>query len=168
MAFHEIAAKDIKDNPFTLIGKEWMLVTAGDEKKHNTMTASWGGVGVLWNKPVSTIYIRPQRYTLGFIEESAFYSLCFFDETWRDALNFCGTNSGREYDKDRETGLTPCFEEAAPYYKQARLVLICRKLYRQDMAESAFLDRDLLQKNYPQNDLHRIFVGEIVKVLERE
>lgn len=168
MAFREIDAKSIKENPFTLIGSDWMLITAGDEKKHNTMTASWGGVGILWNKPVSTVYIRPQRYTLEFVESSPFYSLCFFDEEYRQALNFCGTKSGRDYDKDKETGLTPLFDREAPYYQQAKLVLICRKLYRQDMELESFLVKDVLEKNYPAKDLHRIFIGEIVTALERE
>lgn len=167
MAFQEISPNKVKGNPFTLIGKDWMLVTAGGKEKHNTMTASWGGVGILWGKPVATVYIRPQRYTLEFVEESPYFSLCFFDESWREALNFCGKNSGRDYDKDKETGLTPLFDREAPYYQQAKLVLICRKLYRQDMKAEAFLDQEVLAKNYPQNDLHRIFIGEIVAALEK-
>lgn len=82
-------------------------------------------------------------------------------------MNFCGTKSGRDVDKDAATGLTPCFDEAAPYYQQARLVFLCRKLYRQDMETGCFLDKEVLDKNYPQNDLHRMFIGEIVKVLEK-
>ncbi len=168
MAFREIAPEAIGDNPFTLIGKDWMLITAGNEEKHNTMTASWGGVGVLWNKPAATVYIRPQRYTLGFVEENEYYSLCFFGEEHRAALNLCGKKSGRDCDKEKETGLTPVFDRQAPYYQQARLVMICRKLYRQDMTEEAFLDKEVLERNYPGRDLHRMFIGEIVTVLERE
>ena len=160
MAFREISVEQLKDNPFTLINKDWMLITAGDAEKHNTMTASWGGVGELWGKYVSTIYIRPQRYTLEFVEREEYYSLCFFGPEYRQALSLCGS-------KDAATGLTPCFDQAAPYYEQARLVFLCRKLYRQDMEESAFLDKGLLEKWY-DNDLHRMFIGEIVKVLEKE
>ena len=167
MAFREISVEQLKDNPFTLINKDWMLITAGDAEKHNTMTASWGGVGELWGKYVSTIYIRPQRYTLEFVEREEDYSLCFFGPEYRQALSLCGSKSGRDVDKDAATGLTPCFDQAAPYYEQARLVFLCRKLYRQDMEESAFLDKGLLEKWY-DNDLHRMFIGEIVKVLEKE
>ena len=167
MAFREISVEQLKDNPFTLINKDWMLITAGDAEKHNTMTASWGGVGELWGKYVSTIYIRPQRYTLEFVEREEYCSLCFFGPEYRQALSLCGSKSGRDVDKDAATGLTPCFDQAAPYYEQARLVFLCRKLYRQDMEESAFLDKGLLEKWY-DNDLHRIFIGEIVKVLEKE
>ena len=167
MAFREISVEQLKDNPFTLINKGWMLITAGDAEKHNTMTASWGGVGELWGKYVSTIYIRPQRYTLEFVEREEYYSLCFFGPEYRQALSLCGSKSGRDVDKDAATGLTPCFDQAAPYYEQARLVFLCRKLYRQDMEKSAFLDKGLLEKWY-DNDLHRMFIGEIVKVLEKE
>ena len=114
MAFREISVEELKDNPFTLINKDWMLITAGNREKHNTMTASWGGVGELWGRYVSTIYIRPQRYTLEFVEREDYYSLCFFGPEYRQALNLCGSKSGREVDKDAATGLTPCFDEAAP------------------------------------------------------
>ena len=167
MAFREISVEELKDNPFTLINKDWMLITAGNREKHNTMTASWGGVGELWGRYVFTIYIRPQRYTLEFVEREDYYSLCFFGPDCRQALNLCGSKSGREIDKDAATGLTPCFDEAAPYYEQARLVFLCRKLYRQDLEEGCFLDKGLLEKWY-DNDLHRMFIGEIVKVLEKE
>ena len=166
MAFREISVEELKDNPFTLINKDWMLITAGNQEKHNTMTASWGGVGELWGKYVSTIYIRPQRYTLEFVEQEDYYSLCFFGPEYRQALNLCGTKSGRDVDKDEATGLTVQWDEAAPYYKQARLVFLCRKLYKQDMTQEAFLDKSLLEKWY-DNDLHRMFIGEIVKVLEK-
>ena len=167
MAFREISVEQLKDNPFTLINKDWMLITAGDAEKHNTMPASWGGVGELWGNYVSTIYLRPQRYTLEFVEREEYYSLCFFGPECRQAVSLCGSKSGRDVDKDAATGLTPRFDQAAPYYEQARLVFICRKLYRQDMEESAFLDKGLLEKWY-DNDLHRMFIGEIVKVLEKE
>ena len=167
MACREISVEELKDNPFTLINKDWMLITAGNREKHNTMTASWGGVGELWGRYVSTIYIRPQRYTLEFVEREDYYSLCFFGPDCRQALNLCGSKSGREIDKDAATGLTPCFDEAAPYYEQARLVFLCRKLYRQNLEEGCFLDKGLLEKWY-DNDLHRMFIGEIVKVLEKE
>ena len=167
MAFREISVEELKDNPFTLINKDWMLITAGNQDKHNTMTASWGGVGELWGKYVSTIYIRPQRYTLEFVEREDFYSLCFFGPEYRQALSLCGSKSGRDVDKDKETGLTPRFDQAAPYYEQARLVFICRKLYKQGMTEEAFLDKSLLDK-WDDNDLQRMFIGEIVKVFVKE
>lgn len=162
-----ISVSEWNCNLFDRIGKDWMLVTAGTPEKSNTMTASWGGAGILWNKPVAFSFIRPQRYTLEFIEREEYYSLAFFGEGYRDALSFCGTKSGRDFDKWKETGLTPAFD-LAPYPEQANAVLICRKLYRQDMTPESFLDPELLGKNYPNKDYHRVFVGEIVKLLVRE
>jgi len=164
--FHEIAPQEMGGDVFTRIGKQWMLVGAGGEGDHNMMTASWGGLGVLWNKPVSTIYIRSSRYTLGFIEREEYYALSFFAEDYREALTLCGRRSGRDIDKCEATGLTPCFDEAAPYFEEAELVLICKKLYVQDMDPAAFLDASL-EGNYNGTDYHRIFIGEIVKVLKK-
>lgn len=169
MDFKKIDIETMNFNPFTLINKEWMLITAGSaEGGHNTMTASWGGLGELWGKYAATIYIRPQRYTLGFVDESEYFSLCFFDEEYRNALNFCGTKSGRDYDKDAECGLTVCFDNKAPYYKEAKLVFICRKMYRDVMREEGFIDESIIGKAYPGGDFHNVFVGEICEVLSSE
>ena len=113
------------DNPFTLINKDWMLITAGNEQSHNTMTASWGGVGELWGKYVSTIYVRPQRYTLEFVEREDYYSLCFFGPEYRQALNFCGTKSGRTLTRTRRTGLTPCFDDVGPLLRAGQAGVRC-------------------------------------------
>ena len=102
------------------------------------------------------------------MEREDYYSLCFFDPAYRETLTLCGRRSGRGLDKDQATGLTPLFDREAPYYQQARLVFLCRKLYRQDLEERCFLDQKALETNYPQRDLHRMFIGEIVSVLERE
>lgn len=166
MALKSVKIEDMKLNPFTTIGKEWMLITAGDEK-HNTMTASWGGLGVLWGKNVATVYIRESRYTIEFVEDSDYFSLCVFDEMYRDALNFCGTKSGRDFDKDKEANLTALYDQKAPYYAEAKLVFICKKLYHQNMTEDSFIDKSILDDVYPDRDLHRVFVGEIVEVLEK-
>lgn len=157
--FVKIAPEEL-GNVFSLVGKDWMLITAGDEQGINTMTASWGGIGVLWNKPVAFCFIRPQRHTLSFVEANERLSLSFFGEEWRDALRYCGTKSGRDTDKFAATGLTPCFESDVPYIAEARLVLLCRKLYVDDLKESAFLDRSLLA-NYKDGDFHRTFIVEI-------
>ena len=110
-AFKEINPKEIVESPFKLIGDDWALVTAGDREKFNTMTISWGGVGIMWGKPVVFTFIRPQRYTFAFMENGDRYTMSFFDEKYRDALKFCGSKSGKDYDKVKETGLTPAFTE---------------------------------------------------------
>ncbi len=163
--FKEIKIGDMKFNPFSMISKEWMLLTAGNAEKCNTMTVSWGSLGVLWKSPVSSVYVRPTRYTLEFLNREKYYSLCVFDEKYRAALNYCGSHSGRDGDKIKAAGLTPAFDEAAPYFKEAKLVLICRKLYRQDFRPECFIEKSLDAENYPKKDYHKMFVGSIEKVL---
>ena len=163
--FMEIDSHELTDNVFRLIGQNWMLVTAGKREAFNTMTASWGGLGVLWNSPVSMIFVRPSRYTYEFIEREREYTLSFFGPEEKRALQICGSKSGRDIDKVKETGLTPLFDQPAPYFEQARLVLICRKLYTHDLDPAAFLDPAIMG-SYKNGDYHRMYVGEIVKALQ--
>lgn len=166
--FKQISVEDLKFNPFTMINKEWMLITAGNAEKCNTMTASWGSLGELWGKYVTTIYIRPQRYTLEFLNREDYYSICVLGEEHRAALNYCGSHSGRDGDKIKAANLTPVFDEAAPYFKEAKAVFICKKLYRQDFAPECFLEKSLDNANYTKKDYHKMFIGSIEKVLVKE
>lgn len=159
----EFDASKLSLNPFERIGNDWCLISAGDENSYNTMTASWGGLGVLWSKSVATIYIRPQRYTKKFVDEADTFTLTFFPDGYRKALAFCGTYSGRDYDKAKETGLTPLFIDGTVTFEEADLVLVCRKLYAQEMSENSFIDKEILENDYPGRDLHTVYVGEIVK-----
>lgn len=168
MNFHEKSIEELRVNPFTLINRDWMLITAGDSQKCNTMTASWGGVGELWGKYVSFCFIRPTRYTLEFLERKDFYTLSFFDEKYREALNYCGSHSGRDGDKIKAAGLTPLFDGAAPYFQQAKMVFFCRKLYGQKFDPACFVDKALDAQCYPKKDYHKMFVGAIEKVLVKE
>ena len=166
----KIDVRTISDNPFSLIGERWALITAGDETACNTMTASWAGVGVLWNKPVATIYVRPQRYTYEFTENSEYFTLTFFAPgEQREALALCGTKSGRDMDKFAAAGLHVAYAECgAPYVEEGELVLVCRKLYAQDLKGECFLEESLIEKNYPARDFHRMYVGEITEALRRK
>ncbi len=169
MAFKEAAIESLQFNPFTKIGKEWMLITAGDEKKHNTMTASWGGVGIMWGKQVVTAYIRPQRYTKEFVDAEGLFTLSFYSEKHRNALNICGSKSGRDCDKEKEAGLTPMYVDGTTAFEEADMVFVCRKLYRQEMAPEYFTQDDGLDERwYPNKDYHVMYMAEIVKVLVRE
>ena len=165
-AFFETTPEQLQENPFHLIGKEWMLITAEKDKKANTMTASWGGVGVLWGKNVAYIFVRPQRYTKEFIDNAASFSLTFFPEAYRDKLNYLGTASGREEDKIQKAGLTLCWEGGVPYFAESRLAVFCKKLYAQPLEEGCFLAAEQAKKWYPQKDYHTMYVGEITKILQ--
>lgn len=165
--FQTIAPKDLKENVFSLLDDRWMLVTAGEEGSFNTMTASWGGFGVLFHKNVATIYIRPQRYTLEFLEKYDTFTLSFLEEGHRNTLATLGKRSGRDMDKMKDSGLTPLFTEAGiPYFQEANLVLCCKKLLAQDLDPKGFLDESIFE-HYPQKDYHRMYIAEIETILMR-
>ena len=168
--YRSVAPATLPDNFFSRIGEDWMLITAANaEGKINTMTASWGCAGILWNKPVAVCFIRPQRYTYAFTEEADTLTLSFFPkDTYRDALRFCGTKSGRDVDKFAATGLTvEKTAEGTPYVGEANLVLLCRKLYADDLKEGCFIDPEML-KHYAAKDYHRFYICEITEVLVKE
>ena len=163
--FREIAPETIADNVFKLIDKDWMLITAGREDNWNTMTASWGGLGILWHRPIGVCFVRPTRYTFEFLNQAAQFTLSFFDEQYREALMLCGTKSGREVDKAKATGLKPLSDApGVVYFEQARLVLQCRKLYWQDFDPANFVE-PAIEEEYPNKDYHRVYVGEVVRCL---
>ncbi|MBQ1644680.1 MAG: flavin reductase family protein [Treponema sp.] len=173
--FKTIRPEDIADNAFRLIGKDWMLVTActttEDEDgtirtgRVNTMTASWGGVGILWNKPVATIYLRPSRYTKELVDSSEYFSLSVLGEKYKTALNYCGSHSGRDGDKFGPAKLDVEYMNNIPWVKQARLVLFCRKLYAQPFDPYCFTDEKVMNQNYKKDDFHTMYIAEIVKVM---
>jgi flavin reductase (DIM6/NTAB) family NADH-FMN oxidoreductase RutF len=154
-----------------------MLITAGNagqEGDWNTMTASWGGLGVLWGRDVAFMFIRPSRRTFGFANDNELFTLSFFGETYREALNFIGSKSGRDYDKAAETGLSPLVFDIAGSraagaigFKEAENIIVCRKLYTHDFDPKNFLDTPLIEKAYNGRDYHRMYIGEILTVLAR-
>ena len=170
MSLKAIDMKELKFNPMTLIGKEWMLVSAGNEKSFNTMTAQWGHLGAIWNgdMPTSVIYLRPQRYTRSFVDKENYYTLSFFDEAYKKDLMYLGTHSGRDEDKLAKTSLTPVFSDESVYFKEANTVFVCTKVYRGKLHEGSFVDQDILKKNYPEHDFHYVYIGEIVKAYVNE
>ena len=160
--FKEISVENINDNVFKLIDKDWMLITAGTIDDFNAMTASWGSFGILWHKQVAFCFIRPNRHTYGLMEKNEYFTLSFYSEKHKKILEFCGTKSGRNVDKIKETGLLPVKgATGAVYFGQARLVLECRKIYYQDLDPQKFLDPEI-HKNYPIDDYHRMYIGEVL------
>ena len=156
------------DNAVKMIGDDWTLITAEKaDGSVNTMTASWGFMGVLWNKPVCAVFIRPGRHTLSFVEEAERLSLTFFDESYRAALRLCGTKSGRDTNKIADAGLTLSHTETGvPYFEEAKTVLVCRKLYVDALKPENFLDPSIDAANYPAKDYHKVFICEIEQVLK--
>lgn len=167
--FRKIDITELNFNPFTKIGKEWTLITGGNMENFNTMTASWGQLGVIWNKNVFTCYIRPNRYTYGFIEQGECFTASFFGEEYRNALSFCGSHSGRDCDKMAEAGLVPTEIDGCVGFEQADMVLVCRKLYSYDLQEKGFLTDDgIPEKFFGTDPYHRAYISEIVGVYVKE
>lgn len=164
--FKEIKSEMMKKNPFEAIGKDWMLITAGNQDKANTMTASWGGLGVMYGKNVAFVVIRPQRYTKEFVDREETFSLSFLDKSYRSIMNYLGTVSGRNEDKIAKSGLTLAFSDNTPYFGEANMVLICRKLFRQSMDENSLLKEGLDKTWYPNKDYHTLYIGEILKIMQ--
>ncbi len=165
--FRTVSPASRTDNVFKLIDKDWMLVTAGTMESFNMLTASWGGLGILWKRKVAMCFIRPVRHTFGFMERNELFTLSFFEEKYRPALKLCGKKSGRDIDKARAAGLTPVEgRDGGIYFAEARLVFICRKLYWHDIDPSHFVVPKL-DIFYPEKDYHRMYVGEIESCLAR-
>ncbi len=166
MAGHrEQQPENFQLNPFTAIGKDWMLVCAANAGKTNAMTAAWGGFGVMWRKNVAFVVLRPQRYTKEFVDASDAFSLNFFGSARRETMNYFGTVSGRDEDKIAKSGLTLASGEAAPYFAEAHTAVICKKLFAQPYAPESFLAKELITDLYPDNDFHTLYIAEVVKIL---
>lgn len=173
MDFARADIRKLGDNPWKLMDEDWALISAGDpgrladRRAWNAMTASWGGFGVLWNKDMAFIFVRPVRHTYAFLERDARFSLSFFDEAYREALEICGSRSGRDGDKIAAAGLRPLGMEG-PFigYEEARLVLCCRSVYSADIDPGRFKEASI-QANYPDGDYHRMYIGEIESAWKR-
>lgn len=161
----EINIESLNKNACQMIGKEWMLVTAAKDGEVNTMTASWGGLGVMWGKNVAFIVIRPQRYTKEFIDASDTLSLTFYDEDRKKDLSYFGSVSGRDEDKISKAGYTVKFDGETPYFEEANTVMIVRKLYEQEYRPECFIDKEAEAKWYPDKDYHTMYICEIEKVM---
>ena len=159
----EVSYKDLKFNPFNLLGKEWMLLSAGNEQDGcNTMTISWGHLGCIWghNDPTVVVYIRPNRYTKTFV--------CVMDASFKKQMAYLGSVSGRDENKIEKAGLTKVFAENSVYFKEAKLVLVCKKQYVAELKEDNFVNKEIIEQAYPNKDFHTMYVGKIEKVLVRD
>lgn len=172
----ELAWQELQLNPFTAFGKDWMTLTAGNETSgYNTMTVSWGHLGAIWGRtqhgsglPTAICYVRPSRYTKAFIDREERFTLSHFDPSYHKALGYLGSHSGRDGDKVKAVGLTPVFADGTTYFAEADLVFICRKLYTGVLQEDGFLEKTMVDFNYPERDFHTMYVGEILKVLGKD
>lgn len=160
--FTKITPNELDENLFNTLAKDWMLVTAGDVTDYNTMTISWGGFGVMWHKNTATIVIRPQRYTYEYVEKNDIFTLTVFPQDMHKVVEYCGKNSGRDVDKATECGITPIDFEGSTAFEEGRMVLVCKKMYQQDLKPENFVDDKFNTTFYPKNDHHRMYIAEII------
>lgn len=164
MNFQQIETKDLMMNPFQKISSEWMLISAKKEDKINTMTASWGMVGHLWGKDVVQVFIRPQRYTKEFVDNSDTFTISFFDGNYKKELGYLGSKSGRNEDKIAKVNFHPVEINDAVTFEEASLTIVCKKAYIDEFKEENFLNEADIEKWYPAKDYHTCYIGEIVNV----
>lgn len=166
-SFQDVGFAQMEVNPFKLIGQDWMLVTAGNEEKANTMTASWGGVGVMWGRNVVYIFIRESRFTKEFIDREGRFSLSFPEEKYRKEMKFLGAVSGRNEDKISEAGVHVGYRNGVPYIDEGSMLMICRVMSKTPIAKDQFVDDTLDGIWYTDHDYHTMYIAEITEILAR-
>ncbi|NDV47076.1 flavin reductase family protein [Paludibacter sp. 221] len=161
--------KSLEENAVSLFSDNWFVVTAGNETNYNQMTISWGALGEIWGNPSATIYIRSTRHTFPYLNREKHFTLCAFDEEYRDKVLFIGSNSGRDINKIEATGLTPKVTELGNiYYDEARLVIECEKVYFNDINPTNIADPEAMKMYENETAMHRMFIGKIVNVWEKK
>lgn len=155
---------EFKGNVFDLVGNDWMLIGATDGTRSNMMTASWGGMGVLWSEDVCFVFVRPSRYTYDIIENTRYITLSFFDKKYRSALSFCGTKSGRDVDKSKESGLTMRSDDGFVTFDEAKITVRAEKIFCSDFTPDNFIDKSIIPAHYKSGDFHRMYVCRILDI----
>lgn len=165
MALNQVDLSAFTPQIFNIFGERTPLLTAGDRAACNTMTIGWCQLGRVWRVPTCTVYVRPSRHTFGYMESSDYFTVSILPESMKDALHFCGTKSGRDVDKFAACGLTVTYGAGdAPYIAEAEWVLVCKKLYVQDLDPACMLDQGPIDRHYADGDWHRVYVGQVVEV----
>ena len=162
--YKQIAPDKIPGNIIKMLSEDWMLITAGNNDKFNMMTASWGGIGFLYQKPVAFCFINPARYTYQLMENNDTYTLTFYTEAYRDALKYCGSKSGKDVDKVKGSGLTPITTPTgSKAFSQAWLIIECRKMVSQSLTPESIADKSI-KGEWAGKQMHKMFIGEIINV----
>ena len=165
--FQKVDMDQLEFNPFNMIGKDWMLVTAGNEEKANTMTASWGGVGVMWGKNVAFVFIRDSRFTKEFIDREGTFSLSFPSEKYRKEMKFLGAVSGRDEDKIKEAGVHVGYMDGIPYIDEGSMIMTCRVMSQTPIKKEDYIDGSIDGTWYASGDYHKMYIAEITGVYAR-
>ena len=166
---HPVDLKTLSPDIFRVFMEKNALLTAGDRSEFNTMTIGWCQLGTIWNVPACTVYVRPERYTYEFMENHDYFTVAVIPADRRDIMKLCGSKSGREVDKAAQCGLTTAYGAGdAPYFEQAELVLVCKKLYAQDLDASHITDGGPIESFYGKaGGWHRLYIGEVVEAYSK-
>ena len=162
--------EELKFAPLNDLVKNYALLTSGDKDKYNTMTISWGGFGTIWNKPVETVYVKPIRYTYKFIEDNDYFTVSFYDDEYKDDLIILGTKSGKDIDKISLTKLNPMFLDNSVSFEEAKITLVCKKIYYQDLNLELIkenLSSDIYNRFYGNDPVHRMYIGEVIDIIKK-
>lgn len=177
MAFRSIKPADLEENLFTLISKDWFLMSAEQDGRVNPMTVAWATMGILWQKPVVIVAVRPERYTREFADAADTFSLTVFDNSYRKMLGYCGTVSGRDEDKVEKSNLHVLHDEQTPYFEECRMAFVCKKLCVSQVKEEDFLgNMEFVNKWYGGSNqangegggYHFLYIAEITNILVKE
>lgn len=171
-SFRSISPGEFTTKPVELFGSDWPLLCAGTKDDFNSMTIGWGAVGQIWGMPYTSVYVRPTRYTHEFMDKYEYFSIVVFDRSFKESLATFGTESGRDIDKMNFPGLTPDFSYNAPVFHEANLILICKKMYRQEIDKDLLISEyktkvieEFYSKGVSYNNFHTIYYGEITNIL---
>lgn len=167
MQFNDILLNQFDVNPFKAFDK-WFLLSAGKKDDFNSMTISWGEMGIMWGKPIVTVGVRHSRHTFKFMENNDHFAISYFDENYKKSLSLYGCKSGRDIDKMSSEHFTPCFINDTVVFEEAQYAIICKKIYEHEITRENFVG--LNHKDFystDNNDLHKIYYGEVVRILKK-
>ena len=156
--------KQLELNPFTVLGEEAFLLTAGDAENWNTMAAAWGGFGFAWDMPTVYVFVRESRHTYEYIENQDKFSMSFFPPDLRSVIEYCGSCSGREVDKIAGTGLTPVLVDGTVAFEEANLVITCEKIVSAKVQQEDINKPEIFDKHYKNGDLHHMYCGVVTGI----
>ncbi|MCW3988714.1 MAG: flavin reductase family protein [Candidatus Bathyarchaeota archaeon] len=141
------------------------LVAKGKDGPANAMTIGWGLVGTMWRRPFFIVAVRFSRHTYKLLEESDSFTVCLPSKGMAEALDFCGTKSGRDYDKFKELGFTAKkgLQVEAPYIEECPVHYECKIAFKSEVTQGA-LPREIEDDAYPNKDYHVLYYGHILGV----
>jgi flavin reductase (DIM6/NTAB) family NADH-FMN oxidoreductase RutF len=161
----EISIQDFKTNPVDLFAQGALLLVESGGKK-NAMAIAWGGLGVLWNYPCLTVYVRDSRYTHELMDSGSTFSVNVFKNR-KDLIKYFGLVSGRDEDKIAHSHLKVSYEGKTPIFAEASLVIVAEKMIGIPLPDQEIKDPEINRHFYTGGGFHSMYSGKILKILEQ-